>query len=140
MTGQQRGDDDLRQALLRLAPTGAEYASFLANHGPMAAEAMLRLDLGDQIEPWLDPYLPRLDDAPEPRGLLTEETWLDHLGDVRSAGDWQRLFGRELAERDWQSCGTDLVAAAGAGSGRECCAWGYPHLPRGSDVAVERQP
>ena len=103
MTGQQRGVDDLRQALLRLAPTGAEYASFLANHGPMAAEAMLRLDLGDQIEPWLEQYLPRLDDAPEPRGLLTEETWLDHLGDVRSAGDWQRLFGRELAERDWQS-------------------------------------
>ena len=103
MTGQQRGEDDLRQALLRLAPTGAEYASFLANHGPMAAEVMLRLDLGDQIEPWLEQYLPRLDDAPEPRGLLTEETWLDHLGDVRSAGDWQRLFGRELAERDWQS-------------------------------------
>ena len=50
MTGQQRGEDDLRQALLRLAPTGAEYASFLANHGPMAAEVMLRLNLGDQIE------------------------------------------------------------------------------------------
>ena len=70
---------------------------------PVAIEAMLRLDLGDHIEPWLELYLPLLDDAPEPRGLLTEQTWLDHLGDVRSAGDWQLLFGRELAERDWQS-------------------------------------
>jgi len=103
MTGQQRAEDELRQALSRLAPKGAEYESFLANHGPMAAEAILRLDLGDHIEPWLEHYLPRLDDAPEPRGLLTEETWLDHLGDVRSAGDWQRLFERELAEHDWQS-------------------------------------
>jgi len=103
MTGQQPAEDELRQALSRLAPKGAEYESFLANHGPMAAEALLRLDLGDQIEPWLEQYLPRLDDVPEPRGLLTEQTWLDHLGDVRSAGDWQLLFGRELAEHDWQS-------------------------------------
>src|SRR5215475_15387012 len=103
MTGQQPVEDELRQALSRLAPKGAEYESFLANHGPMAAEALLRLDLGDQIEPWLEQYLPRLDDVPEPRGLLTEQTWLDHLGDVRSAGDWQLLFGRELRSEEHTS-------------------------------------
>jgi hypothetical protein len=96
-------DDELRQALVRLAPKGAEYESFLANHGPMAAEAILRLDLDGQIEPWLEQYLPRLDDAPAPRGQLTGENWHDRLGDVRLAGDWQRFFQRELAEHDWQS-------------------------------------
>jgi hypothetical protein len=96
-------DDELRQALIRLSPKGAEYESFLANHGPMAAEALLRLDLPGRIEPWLEQYLPRLDDAPASRGVLTTETWRDHLGDARLAGDWQRLFQQELLESDWQS-------------------------------------
>ena len=60
----------LLDALDRLRGTGPEFDGFLANHGPMAAEALLRLGGGDVVPGWVDRYLPRLldrcDGGPRP--------------------------------------------------------------------------
>ena len=61
----------LDEGLTRLAVTGPEFRGGLSNHGPMAAEAMVRLGRADAVEGWLDDYLGRLDAPPAAlRGVL----------------------------------------------------------------------
>ena len=60
--------DILDEGLHRLAGTGPEFSGGLSNHGPMAAEAMVRLGRSDAVGRWLDRYLRRLDEAPRPGG------------------------------------------------------------------------
>lgn len=98
--------DALLDALDRLRDAGPEYNGFLANHGPMAAEALVRLGAGSEAPRWVDRYRARLHDAPEPvRGIGTDD-WRGALGDERLIGDWTALLRREAAERSW----TDLLA------------------------------
>ena len=52
--------DMMLVALDRLRGTGAEFAGFLSNHGPMAADAMIRLGGGDRVERWVENYRVRL--------------------------------------------------------------------------------
>jgi len=59
-----KSNDVLDEGLSRLAATGPEYRGGLSNHGPMAAEALVRLGRADAVEHWLDGYLRRLDGAP----------------------------------------------------------------------------
>ena len=47
----------------RLSVTGPEYGGGLSNHGPMAAEALLRLGREDAIEGWVTEYMRGLEDA-----------------------------------------------------------------------------
>ena len=47
----------LDEGLSRLAVTGPEFRGGLSNHGPMAAEALVRLGRADAVEHWLDGYL-----------------------------------------------------------------------------------
>lgn len=69
--------DALDEGLSRLAATGPEYRVGLSNHGPMAAEALVRLGRADALAGWLDGYLRR----PDP------------LGDLRTlAGEFARVF------------------------------------------------
>lgn len=98
--------DALLDALDRLRGTGAEFDGFLANHGPMAAEALVHLDGAPAVPGWVDRYRTRLDAAPGiVRGIGPGE-WREHLGDARLAGDWTALLRREARELPWP----DLLA------------------------------
>src|SRR5262250_610084 len=59
-----RGSEAMEDALELLAPTGPEYAGRLANHGPMAAEALVELSRPDAVVPWVEKYRKRLHDHP----------------------------------------------------------------------------
>src|SRR6202167_5972857 len=91
----------LDEAYERLHATGPEFGGFLSNHGPMAAEAMVRHGHGDLVGSWLDGYMRRLEDFPiglSPIG----SGWRDALGDLRRVADWTALFRAEISERPWR--------------------------------------
>jgi hypothetical protein len=92
----------LNEGLSRLAGTGPEFGGGLSNHGPMAAEALVRLGRPGAVSPWLDGYLKRLDDAPRPRGRITGENWREALGDLARVADWEAYFREQLAEAGWR--------------------------------------
>ena len=92
--------DALDDALTVFAATAPKYGRLgLANHGPMAAEALDHLGRADAIEGWVARYRPRLD-APRPRPPpLGEDAWPGALGDEARYPEWLALFERELADR-----------------------------------------
>ncbi|SDX83422.1 Protein of unknown function [Modestobacter sp. DSM 44400] len=87
----------------RLRRTGPEFDGWLSNHGPMAADALLRLgpDSEVHVHRWVDRYLERLEDAPTARCPISAGSWPEVLGDASRLGDWLAFFDRELAERPW---------------------------------------
>jgi hypothetical protein len=91
----------LDEAYERLHATGPEFDGFLSNHGPMAAEAMVRHGHGDLVGSWLDVYMRRLEEFPRGLGPIGSD-WQDALGDLRRVADWTALFGREIAEQPWR--------------------------------------
>ncbi|MEU7571765.1 questin oxidase family protein [Micromonospora sp. NPDC049240] len=93
-------DGILDEAYHRLHRTGPEFEGWLSNHGPMAAEALVRHGQGARVHRWLDGYLRRLDDLP--RGLRPIDDWRAALGDPKRAGDWLDHFDRELRDRPWR--------------------------------------
>ena len=71
----------LDDALTVFAATAPRFGSVgLANHGPMAAEALAHLGRHDAIAGWVARYRTRLDDAPPAARPLTEEDWPAALG------------------------------------------------------------
>jgi hypothetical protein len=77
---------DMTEAMLdaldRLSDTGPEYREILANHGPMAAEALVRLGRDEAVSRWVEQYKRKL--APQPAAV-----------DRIEPGEWQRyLAGR----------------------------------------------
>ena len=97
---------ELLEGLDRLRDTGPEFEGFLANHGPMAAEALAVLGRPDSIAAWVEGYRSRLDVAPAIRRGIRPEEWREHLGDVALAGDWRQLIHEESTDMGWQ----DLLA------------------------------
>src|ERR1700722_18898682 len=97
-----KASDVLDEGLSRLAATGPEYRGGLSNHGPMAAEALVRLGRADAVEHWLDGYLRRLDGAPRPGDRVTDATWRDALGRLNRVADWEAYLRDQLAEERWQ--------------------------------------
>jgi hypothetical protein len=97
------GDDALEAALGRLANTGPEYYGGLANHGPMAAEALVRLGRPEAVTAWVEGYRHRLQSHPESRKSIAADAWADALGDFDRVGDWIHLFDRQLREGPWAS-------------------------------------
>jgi hypothetical protein len=95
-------DGALLDALDRLRGTGPEFHGFLANHGPMASEALVRLGAADHVGDWVAGYLPKLDDAPEVVRGLGAEDWPEHLGEERLVGDWTAYLRREASETGWR--------------------------------------
>lgn len=95
-------DDVLLDALDRLRGTGPEFQGFLANHGPMAAEALVRMDAVEAVPGWVDGYRGRLQDAPAVRIGIGADTWDQFLGDERLIGDWTALLRREALEYSWR--------------------------------------
>src|SRR5580693_8532286 len=90
----------LDDALTVFAGTAPCYGSAgLANHGPMAAEALAHMGRRDAIPAWVAGYRVRLDDAPPPAGPLTEAEWPAALGQEERFPAWLALFEREIADR-----------------------------------------
>jgi hypothetical protein len=98
----RRGRDVLDESLARLAATGPEFGGGLSNHGPMAAEAMIRLGRPDDVEPWLGRYLRRLEEPPRATDRVTDATWRDALGAQRRVADWELYLRDQLAGQPWQ--------------------------------------
>src|SRR5450755_1830906 len=90
----------LDEAYERLHATGPEFDGFLSNHGPMAAEAMVRRGHGDLVSSWLDRYMRGLEEFPSGTGPICAD-WQNALGDVRRVADWTAFFGQELAGQPW---------------------------------------
>jgi hypothetical protein len=94
--------DVLDESLSRLAATGPEFRGGLSNHGPMAAEAMIRLGRPGDVGPWLDSYIRQLEEPPRPTARITERTWREALGVPRRVADWELYLRGQLAEDSWQ--------------------------------------
>ena len=111
------------QALEMFRRTGPEYGGGLANHGPMAAEALITLGRSDAVIPWVERYRRNLQDPPEARHPISSEDWREALGNISRVGDWIALFNREMKEASWRSVlgqwlprlAPGLVAAAAHG-------------------------
>ena len=95
-------NDALDEGLGRLATTGPEYGGGLSNHGPMAAEALVRLGRADAVGHWLDGYLSRLDEAPRASDRVTDENWPAALGRRNRVADWEAYLGEQLASEPWR--------------------------------------
>jgi hypothetical protein len=98
--------NDLLTAYERLHDTGPEFGGDeegnhgLTNHGPMAAEVMVRRGLDVDLDVWLDHYIERLADLPAPGERITD--WRAALGDAKRIADWTVFFRAEVRARPWQ--------------------------------------
>ena len=95
-------DQALLDALDRLRGTGPEFDGFLANHGPMAAEALTQMGGAAAIPRWVDGYLVRLDSAPDVRRGIGDKDWREHLGDEALLGDWTAYLRNQAQEMSWR--------------------------------------
>ena len=96
------GEEAMEEALGLLAKTGPEYAGRLANHGPMAAEALVVLARPDAVVPWVEGYRKRLYEHPSGTHPIDPKAWREALGDGARVGDWIVFFGRQVEERPWK--------------------------------------
>lgn len=101
--GQAKDDGALDLALERFARTDAEYRGGLANHGPMAAEALVAIGRGDAVARWVEAYAPRLDPARPARDPIPTPGWEQALGRRERVADWAVFFRRALEERPWRA-------------------------------------
>ena len=61
---------ELAEAYERFHRTGPEWgADQLTNHGPMAAEVLVRRGRREVVPAWVDRYIRRLDELPQATGL-----------------------------------------------------------------------
>ena len=103
------------EALEVLEDTGPEFGGGLANHGPMAAEALFALGRGDIAVPWAEQYKRRLRDRPESRNTIGADSWREALGDGARLGDWVVFFERELAAAPWRDVLNEWVGRLAPG-------------------------
>jgi hypothetical protein len=98
--------DELLAAYERLHDAGPEFGGDeegnhgLTNHGPMAAEVMVRRGLDIRLDGWLDRYVDRLTELPSPSERITD--WRSALGDARRIADWTAFFREEVRARPWR--------------------------------------
>jgi hypothetical protein len=97
-----RGAEAMEEALGLLAKTGPEYAGRLANHGPMAAEALVVLGRPDAVVPWVETYRRRLYEHPSGGHPIDAKAWRDALGHGDRVGDWIVFFDRQVEEHPWK--------------------------------------
>lgn len=93
--------DVLDEALDYLADRGPIFRGFLTNHGPMAAEALIRLEREREVMPFLAGYRLFLEDRPPLNGRVDPQRWQDMLGRRDQFAAWQQFFENELAEHPW---------------------------------------
>jgi hypothetical protein len=102
-----KGAEAMEDALALLALTGPEYAGRLANHGPMAAQALVALERPDAVVPWVETYKGRLLAHPGGTRPVDPAAWREALGDNDRVGDWIVFFRRQLEERPWKTVLSD---------------------------------
>jgi hypothetical protein len=95
-------DGALDLALERFARTGPEYRGGLANHGPMAAEALVALGRSDAVARWVEGYASRLGPPPAASHPILAAEWEAAFGERGRVADWSAFFRRELAEAPWR--------------------------------------
>lgn len=134
---------NFEDALERFQQVGLEYGGGLANHGPMAAQALESLGHQAKIPAFVDVYAPRL--PPLERGAaIPEEAWDEALGRIERAPDWVVTFEAAVEEegvpatlrRALPRLLPGLFAAAGHGLLR--VAHGLRALAR-EDAAIRRR-
>lgn len=86
----------------RLHRTGPEFNGWLSNHGPMAADALIRLGQGDDVPDWVGCYAERLEPVPGPRWPIAAKEWRDVLGDPSRLGDWCALLSQQIHSEPWE--------------------------------------
>ncbi len=91
----------LDEAYQRLHATGPEFDGWLSNHGPMAAEAMVRHGYAGSVLQWLDGYMRRLEEFPRGFAPIGAD-WREALGDPRRVADWTEYFRREMTRQPWR--------------------------------------
>jgi hypothetical protein len=101
------GSGALDAALEILGPTGPEYHGGLANHGPMAAEALVALDRPEAVVPWVERYRRLLDSRPRGGRPIAAADWREALGEGSRLGDWLLFFEREVEARGWKAALAD---------------------------------
>lgn len=100
--------ENLLTAYERLRDTGPEFGGDeegnhgLTNHGPMAAEVVIRRGLDLRLDRWLDDYIGRLTGLPAPSLRITGANWRAALGDHRRIADWTAFFRAEVRTRPWR--------------------------------------
>jgi hypothetical protein len=88
-------DVTLDEALVRLHPTDVEFDGGLANHGPMAVEALSELGNESEIGDFLEEYEGRL--LPLPGGTpLSQAQQAGALGNFDERGNWIATFEAQL--------------------------------------------
>lgn len=92
----------LDEAYERFLHTGPEWGEDqLTNHGPMAAEVLVRRGHEAEVHGWIDAYIRRLDELPSASDKITEETWREALGNGR-IGDWSAYLTQRVEEQPWR--------------------------------------
>jgi hypothetical protein len=97
----------LDEAYVRLHRSGPEFGgdeegnNGLTNHGPMAAEVIVRRRLDLDVQHWLDAYMPRLVELPAPSDPIGAD-WKVALGNAKRISDWIALFAAQLDEDSWR--------------------------------------
>ncbi len=110
----------LDEVYQRMRGTSPEFGGWRSNHGPMAADALIRLGRADTVDRWVDRFLRKLEDAPRPRWRIEESEWREVFGDPSRVSDWCAFFAEQVCETSW----TELLAT-----------W-WPRLLPGSTTAA----
>lgn len=93
----------LDEALELLDHTAPEFGAGFANHGPMAAEALMRLDRPDAVLPWVEKYRKNLDPSPTIGTAIPVAQWRENVGHANRYPDWLATFLRLLQDEPWES-------------------------------------
>jgi hypothetical protein len=91
------------EALEMLDGCGPEFRGGLSNHGPMAAEALVRLGREREVIPWVSEYRLRLIERPHSRYPIDSLDWRGALGDGSRVADWTEYFRSEFDDAPWPS-------------------------------------
>lgn len=91
---------DLDEALERFQAGALEYAGGLANHGPMAAEALIRLGHSAKLPGFVELYAPRLGARDVGKAMDASERRVA-LGKPARIPDWVASFERDLEVAPW---------------------------------------
>src|SRR5271170_7143442 len=94
--------DSIDEAYAMFARTGTEYGGGLANHGPMAAEALAAMHRPNAISDWAHRYLKRLEPHPSATSRIFEAEWREALGKENRVADWIAFFDEALKEAPWR--------------------------------------
>lgn len=90
------------KSLGMLRPYGPDLKNGLANHVPMAAEALCAMGLGAAAEDWVKGHLITITERPSAPFKLDPRQWRTDLAKPELFSDWQRYFEMEIEALGWE--------------------------------------